>query len=100
MVFSINAVETGPNNFAAFLALAEATLANSTVKDTSGATASSGSSSPSSTAGSNGALAVVGDVNMGGIGMVLATVAAVVAGMLWYLVFLEGIGISLGASCF
>ncbi|GAW03788.1 Cupredoxin [Lentinula edodes] len=47
MVFSINAVETGPNNFAAFLALAEATLANSTVKDTSGATASSGSSSPS-----------------------------------------------------
>ncbi|KAJ3908083.1 Cupredoxin [Lentinula edodes] len=82
MVFSINAVETGPNNFAAFLALAEATLVNSTVKDTSGATASSGSSSPSSTSGSNGALSVVGDVNMGGIGMVLATVAAVIVGML------------------
>ncbi|KAJ4471463.1 Cupredoxin [Lentinula aciculospora] len=82
MVFSINAVESGPNNFAAFLGLAEATLANSTKGDTSGATASSSSSSSSSTGSSNGALSFSAVPDMSGVSVVLAMVSAVVAVML------------------
>jgi plastocyanin len=55
MVFAINAVESGANNFAAFLGLAEATLTNpNTTSDegTGGGTAS-GASSPSSTNGAS-----------------------------------------------
>ncbi|KAJ3793703.1 Cupredoxin [Lentinula aff. detonsa] len=82
MVFSINAVESGANNFAAFLALAEATLANSTSEAASGGGTAS-ASSPSSSSGSNGALPAV---NLGGsigvMGTVLAMIATVVVGML------------------
>ncbi|KAJ3756058.1 Cupredoxin [Lentinula raphanica] len=82
MVFSINAVESGPNNFAAFLALAEATLTNSTSgKAASGGTASA--SSPSSSSGSNGAASAL---NVGGgLGVIVAVLvmgATVMIGML------------------
>jgi len=59
MVFSINAVESGPNNFAAFLALAEATLTTNSSDALSG-TASA--STPSGTGKPNGALP---KINMG-----------------------------------
>ncbi|KAJ3991427.1 hypothetical protein F5050DRAFT_1794247 [Lentinula boryana] len=82
MVFSINAVESGANNFAAFLALAEATLANSTSEAASGGGTAS-ASAPSSTSSQNGALSVV---NLGGstgvMGTVLAMIATVVVGIL------------------
>ncbi|KAF9003040.1 Cupredoxin [Cyathus striatus] len=48
MVFSINAVETGPNNFTAFQQLANRTGTNGTSASTSGS-----GSSPSSTSGNN-----------------------------------------------
>ncbi|KAK0199428.1 hypothetical protein DFS33DRAFT_1510061 [Desarmillaria ectypa] len=73
MVFSINAVETGPNNFAAFKELAIQTNGTGTGSSSGNGNSGTGSSSapsPSgsnSGSGSNGALSVSGDVGLGAI---------------------------------
>ncbi|KIK52491.1 hypothetical protein GYMLUDRAFT_251194 [Collybiopsis luxurians FD-317 M1] len=72
MVFSINAVESGPNNFAAFLALAESTLVNSTIASSN---STSSAASPSSTGkGSSGAIP---SFRLGGVTALVGVVAAV-----------------------
>jgi plastocyanin len=73
MVFSINAVESGPNNFEAFLAIAQSTLTNATSNLANGTgTASGGGSSPTSSS-QNGASPAMK------IGNTLALVAVVIA---------------------
>ncbi|KAG7444607.1 uncharacterized protein BT62DRAFT_216235 [Guyanagaster necrorhizus] len=86
MVFSINAVETGPNNFAAFRALAIQTNGTGTGaggNSTSASVSASGSGSGSgnnsdSSSGSgvdNGALSMSGDIKLMSLGGLLYVVA-------------------------
>ncbi|KAF5393530.1 hypothetical protein D9757_000570 [Collybiopsis confluens] len=75
MVFAINAVETGANNFATFLALAESTL----IKSASNSSGTNSTASPSSTgSGSKGNGAVSAINSSGGMTLLLASLLAVV----------------------
>lgn len=76
MVFSINAVESGPNNFAAFLGLAEATLVSPNTTSDEGTGGSGGTASASSPQKSNDALPVM---KVGNAIVPLALVAIVAA---------------------
>lgn len=80
MVFSINAVETGPNNFAAFKKLAIQTNSTGTGNSSGNGTSESGSSSStgsgsvpspsgsdSGSGSNNGAFSISGNVGLGAI---------------------------------
>lgn len=76
MVFSINAVESGPNNFAAFQALAKQINGTSTASGSGSSTGSGTSSSSTSTSTKSGG-ARIADINMTPMAIALFVCAGV-----------------------